>query len=87
MQCIFRKQLTTTGKLGTDVIKSLRLFTFPFQLLSMFQDRVEKVLNNARNKVPETRQQNAPPSDYWSNIGEYKVYSRKWCIIKIHISL
>jgi hypothetical protein len=36
------------------------LFTLPIQILSTFQDRVEKVLNNARNKVPEIRQQIAP---------------------------
>jgi hypothetical protein len=52
--------VTEVGKLGTDVMKTLRLFTLPIQVLSTFQDRVEKVLNNAKNKVPEIRQQIAP---------------------------
>lgn len=53
--------VTEIGKLGTDALKTVRLFTFPLQILSTLQDRVEKVLNNARNKVPELNQQNAPP--------------------------
>ncbi len=52
--------ITEVGKLGTDIMKTLRLFTLPIQILSTFQDRVEKIFINARNKVPEIRQQVAP---------------------------
>jgi hypothetical protein len=49
------------GKLGTDVLKTIRLFTLPIQALAKVQDRVEKALDNAGSKVPETRRQPAPP--------------------------
>jgi hypothetical protein len=52
--------VTEAGKLGTDVLKTLRLFTLPIQVLSTAQDKIEKILENARNKVPENRQQSAP---------------------------
>jgi hypothetical protein len=53
--------ITEVGKIGTDVAKTLRLFTLPLQLFSTLQDRVELLLENARKKVPEPRQQLAPP--------------------------
>ncbi|TOA11487.1 Abi-alpha family protein [Vibrio parahaemolyticus] len=48
------------GKLGADVTKTLRLFTAPFQLAALAQDRFEVWLNEARNRVPEDRQVTAP---------------------------
>ncbi len=49
------------GKIGTDVLKTIRLFTLPIQALAKVQDKVEKILENAGNKVPENRRQPAPP--------------------------
>lgn len=53
--------ITELGKIGTDVVKTVRLFTFPIQALSKLQDKVERVLEAAYNKVPENNRQPAPP--------------------------
>ncbi len=53
--------VTELGKIGTDVVKTVRLFTLPIQALSKLQDKVERVLENACNKVPESNRQSAPP--------------------------
>lgn len=51
-----------TGKMTTDLIKSFRLFTAPFQYLGVQQDRLTKYLNKVREGVPEERQIEAPTS-------------------------
>jgi len=48
------------GKLGADFTKTLRLFTAPFQLAALAQDRFEVWLNEARSRVPLERQVEAP---------------------------
>jgi Abortive infection alpha len=53
--------VTEVGKLGTDIVKAIRLFTFPIQVLAKMQDKVERVLLAASKKVPEERKQEAPP--------------------------
>lgn len=50
------------GDAAADVIKTLRLFTAPFQLAATAQDRFRNWLEKARNKVPEDRQVPASPS-------------------------
>ena len=44
------------GKVGEDVTKTLRLFTAPFQLAAVAQDRFEIWLNEVRRRVPLERQ-------------------------------
>jgi hypothetical protein len=53
--------ISEIGKLGTDAVKAIRLFTFPIQALAALQDKVAHILENAQRKVPEARQQLAPP--------------------------
>jgi Abortive infection alpha len=48
------------GGLTVDLIKSLRLFTAPLQVASMFQDRLVRWLEEARNRVPHGQQTEAP---------------------------
>lgn len=48
------------GKLATDVTKTLRLFTAPFQLAALAQDRFQVWLEQARSRVPLERQVQAP---------------------------
>lgn len=48
------------GELATDVTKTLRLFTAPFQLAALAQDRFQVWLNEARNRVKKERQIEAP---------------------------
>lgn len=50
------------GKISTDIVKSARLFTAPFQYLGVYQDRLAKYLNKIREGVPEERQIEAPTS-------------------------
>ena len=49
-----------TGKALTDVVKSFRLFTLPFQLAASLQDRLDRYFQKIRNEVPEERQMNSP---------------------------
>lgn len=51
-----------TGKISTDIIKSARLFTAPFQFFGAYQDRLTKYLDKVREGVPEERQIEAPTS-------------------------
>ena len=51
-----------TGKISTDVIKSARLITFPFQFLGAYQDKLTMYLNKIREGVPEENQIEAPTS-------------------------
>ena len=44
------------GKTATDILKTLRLFTAPFQLAATLQDRLENYLNRVRNNVPTEKQ-------------------------------
>jgi hypothetical protein len=53
--------ISEVGKLSGDLIKTVRLFTFPIQLLSTLQDRLAGALQRVREKVPEQRHQQAPP--------------------------
>lgn len=49
------------GALSTDTLKTLRLFTAPFQLLAAYQDRFELFCNRVRERVPESEQKDATP--------------------------
>jgi len=49
-----------SGKLLTDLVKALRLFTAPVQLLASYQDRLTKYLNKVEQSVPEENQMEAP---------------------------
>ncbi|MHC0440984.1 Abi-alpha family protein [Flavobacterium sp. 3-210] len=51
-----------TGKISTDLIKSARLFTAPFQFMGAWQDRLSKYCDKIREGVPEERQIEAPSS-------------------------
>lgn len=53
--------ISEIGKMGTNVVKTLRLFTLPLQLASTLQDRISASLNRVRDKVPVERQQQSPP--------------------------
>jgi hypothetical protein len=49
------------GKTLTDIIKSARLFTFPFQLLATYQNRLSAYLQKVQDSVPQESQiQSAP---------------------------
>jgi hypothetical protein len=50
------------GGIGADLIKSLRLFTAPIQLLAACQDRLVGLLDDVRTRVPPERQVEAPAS-------------------------
>lgn len=49
------------GGLTQDVLKSLRLFTAPLQLMGAYQDRLAAFCDRVRAKVPPENQQEAPP--------------------------
>ncbi|SMF66255.1 protein of unknown function [Alteromonadaceae bacterium Bs31] len=49
------------GEMAADVTKTLRLFTAPFQLAALAQDRFSIWLSEVRNRVPGERQIEAPP--------------------------
>lgn len=53
--------VSEVSKFGTDVVKTVRLFTAPVQLLATLQDRLAASLERVRAKVPPDRQQDAPP--------------------------
>jgi hypothetical protein len=48
------------GGIGSTLAKSLHLFLAPFQLAAAYQDRLVKLLDQVRNKVPPERQREAP---------------------------
>lgn len=50
-----------SGKALTDIAKSLRLFTLPFQLAASLQDRLDRYFQKVRNEVPNDRQIDSPP--------------------------
>jgi len=58
----FSGSVQETGKMLTDLMKSLRLFTLPLQLAANYQDRITKYLDKVRDAVPEKNQIEAPPS-------------------------
>jgi hypothetical protein len=49
------------GKAATDFVKTLRLFTLPFQLAATVQDRLEKYLELVRSNVPLDKQIDCHP--------------------------
>lgn len=49
------------GKLGVDVVKTLRLFTAPLQVAAAYQDRLERFLKKVNDRVPEERRIDVPP--------------------------
>ena len=49
------------GGLSTDLLKSLRLFTAPFQMVAAYQDRLANFCERVRSKVPEDHQRDAAP--------------------------
>lgn len=50
------------GAMATDLLKTMRLFTAPFQLAALAQDRFSGWLDEARSRVPEDKQVEAPPT-------------------------
>jgi len=52
--------LTEISTAATDVIKTARLFTAPFQILGAFQDRFARLLDRVVRQVPEENQMIAP---------------------------
>ncbi|WP_264566829.1 DUF4393 domain-containing protein [Flavobacterium sp. N3904] len=44
------------GKATSDIVKTFRLFTTPFQLAATLQDRLEIYLEKIRNNVPKEKQ-------------------------------
>ena len=50
-----------TGKALTDIVKTFRLFTLPFQYAATLQDRLDKYFHKVRNDVPNERQIDSPP--------------------------
>ncbi len=50
------------GKTGGDLVKALRLFTAPLQLMAAWQDRLTAYLEKVRLSVPERNQIEAPAS-------------------------
>jgi hypothetical protein len=58
----FSGSVQEAGKMLTDLLKSLRLFTLPLQFGAAYQDRLVKTLDKVRNSVPEERQMEAPAS-------------------------
>ena len=48
------------GKLLTDIAKTLRLVSLPFQVGADIQERLTRQLNRVREAVPDERQQQAP---------------------------
>lgn len=51
--------LREVGGLSKDLVKTLRLFTAPFQLAAAYQDRLVDFCDRVRNNVPEDFQQEA----------------------------
>lgn len=49
------------GAVSRDLAKTFRLFLAPLQLAAAYQDRFAAFCNRVRAKVPEDRQQEAPP--------------------------
>lgn len=49
------------SKLAADIVKAFRLFTLPLQLAATAHDRITAWLEEVRDRVPETRQTEAPP--------------------------
>ena len=47
--------LKETGKVGEDLVKTLRLVLFPLQFAAVIQDRLAKHLRRAIDRVPEER--------------------------------
>ncbi|SEN11566.1 protein of unknown function [Mucilaginibacter gossypiicola] len=58
----FSGSVQEAGKMLTDLMKSLRLFTLPFQLSANYQDRITKYFEKVRASVPEANQIQAPAS-------------------------
>ena len=54
--------LKQVGGMTTDVLKTFRLFTAPFQLAALAQDRFAKWLDQIRSQVPPERQTEASSS-------------------------
>ena len=49
------------GKVGVDVVKTLRLLLAPLQIAAAFQDRLEHTAARIANRVPEDRRIAPPP--------------------------
>lgn len=50
------------GKLGGDLAKTARLLLAPLQIAALWQDKFTRILEEMRNRIPENRQIEAPPS-------------------------
>lgn len=50
------------GGAAADLLKTMRLFTAPFQLAAVAQDRFSRWLDEVRSRVPPERQVEAPPT-------------------------
>ncbi|MDE2028828.1 MAG: hypothetical protein KGJ11_09855, partial [Candidatus Omnitrophica bacterium] len=51
-----------SGEILTDVIKTVRLFSAPFQVAAAYQDRLKYWIDKVVRKVPEERRIQAPSS-------------------------
>ncbi len=49
------------GKVGSDLVKTARLFLAPLQIAAAFQDRLERFLRELNERVPEERRIEVPP--------------------------
>lgn len=49
------------GKVGVDVVKTLRLFLAPLQIAAAYQDRLARTAARIANRVPEDRRIAPPP--------------------------
>ena len=49
------------GKVGSDLVKTARLFLVPLQIAAVFQDRLERFLRELNERVPEERRIEVPP--------------------------
>jgi hypothetical protein len=76
-----------TGKISTDLIKALRLFTAPVQYLATYQDKLTKYLNKVREGVPEERQMEAPTSLSGPIIDKLKYLEENNYLIDLYLSL
>ena len=81
------RPLKQVGGLGEDLLKALRLFTAPLQLLASYQDRLEVFLSKTVNKVPEERRQQADPSIAGPIIEKIKYLEEENCLSDLFSNL
>ncbi|MBD1365279.1 DUF4393 domain-containing protein [Mucilaginibacter sp. ZT4R22] len=83
----FSGSVQEAGKMLTDLMKSLRLFTLPLQLSASYQDRITKYLDKARLAVPEKNQIQAPASLSGPIIERFKYLEESNYLTSLYINL